>query len=286
MKKDTSDPRYQALGFGVGLRAPHLQYILEHKPPVDWFEVVSENCMTPGGIWIDSLQRIRECYPCVMHGVSLSIGNTDPLNTSYLQSLKQMMDWLRPAWVSDHLCWTGTDSHYLHDLLPLPYTEEAVRHVVERVAQVQDFLGQRIALENVSSYITYQSSEMTEWEFLTAVAEESDCLILLDLNNVYVSAYNHQFDPLVYLDYLPPHRIQQLHLAGHTQCDEYIIDTHDAEVIAPVWALYQEALKRFGAISLLIERDDQIPPFETLMLELEEAKKIACDASGRISDTV
>ncbi len=266
---------YKALGFGLGLRVPHYETILATLPKVDWFEALSENYMVPGGKPLYYLDRIRENYPIVMHGVSMSIGSSDPLNREYLKQLKNLIDRVEPQWISDHLCWTGLNGKNLHDLMPLPYTEEAIHHVVQRVEQIQDFLGRRILLENVSSYVGYQQSQLTEWEFLTEIANRADCLILLDINNIYVSSINHDFSPLDYLNGIPVNRVQQFHLAGHTNCGDYIIDTHDAPVIDPVWRLYQTAIQRFGNISTMIERDDNIPPFEDLMNELQTARDIA-----------
>jgi len=264
------------LGFGLGLRTDHYEIILADKPPVDWFEVITENYLVSGGKPLYYLDRIRADYPLVMHGVSLSIGGTDALNFDYLCRVKALAERIEPAWISDHLCWTGVDGVNLHDLLPLPYTEEAVQHVANRVRTVQDFLGRRILLENVSSYVTYAHSEMSEWEFLSAVAERADCLILLDINNIYVSAHNHEFDPLFYLDSIPVNRVQQLHIAGHLDLKNIIIDTHGDSVIDSVWALYEAALRRFGLVSTMIERDDNIPPLGELLAELEIARQIAC----------
>ncbi len=263
------------LGFGLGLRTDHYETILADKPPVDWFEVITENYLVPGGKPLYYLDRIRADYPMVMHGVSLSIGGTDALNFDYLRQVKTLAERIELAWISDHLCWTGVNGVNLHDLLPLPYTEEAVQHVVNRVRTVQDFLGRRILLENVSSYLTYAQSEMSEWDFLSAVAERSDCLILLDINNIYVSAHNHGFDPHIYLHNVPVNRVQQFHLAGHLDLGNIIIDSHGDSVIDPVWSLYQSALHRFGPVSTMIERDDNIPPFGELLAELEIARRIA-----------
>jgi len=263
------------LGFGLGLRTAHYETILAEKPPVDWFEVITENYLVPGGKPLYYLDSIRANYPLVMHGVSLSIGGTDPLNLDYLRQVKTLAERIEPAWISDHLCWTGVNGVNLHDLLPLPYTQEAVQHVADRVKTVQDFLRCRILLENVSSYVTYAHSEMTEWEFLSAVAERADCLILLDINNIYVSAHNHQFDPLDYLNNVPVKRVQQFHLAGHLNLGNIIIDSHGDTVIDPVWSLYEAALRRFGPVSTMIERDDNIPPFAELLAELEMARQIA-----------
>lgn len=263
------------LGFGLGLRTEHYDYVLEHKPAVDWFEIISENYMVPGGKPLDYLDRIRNDYPMVMHGVSLSIGSTDPLNKTYLKNLKQLMQRVQPHWISDHLCWTGVNDTNSHDLLPLPYNEETIAHVVSRVEQVQDFLGQRILLENLSSYVTYKNSEMTEWEFFNEIARRADCSILLDINNIFVSAFNHQFDPVDYLHGIDVERVMQFHLAGHSDNGEMIIDTHDHDVCDPVWALYEMALQRFGAVSTMIERDDNIPSFPVLRRELAIAEAIA-----------
>lgn len=263
------------LGFGLGLRTEHYPVILDDKPSVDWFEVITENYLVPGGKPLHFLDRIRADYPMVMHGVSLSIGSTDVLNFDYLRQVKALAERVEPAWVSDHLCWTGVNGINLHDLLPLPYTEEAIKHVVNRIGTVQDVLGRRILLENVSSYVTYAHSEMTEWEFLANVAERADCLILLDINNIYVSAHNHGFDPLVYLHHVPVNRVQQFHLAGHLNLGNIIIDSHGDTVIDPVWSLYKAALLRFRSISTMIERDDNIPSFEELMAELTIARQIA-----------
>lgn len=263
------------LGFGLGLRTQHYSYILEYRPKVDWFEAITEDYLVPGGKPLYYLNRIRELYPLVMHGVSLSIGSCDPLNMDYLKKVKMLAEKIQPAWISDHLCWTGIDGLNMHDLLPLPYTEEAVKHVVDRVKQVQDFLGRQILLENVSSYIEYRDSNATEWQFLTEIAEQADCLILLDINNIYVSSVNHHFDPLDYLNAIPIQRVRQFHLAGHKNCGDYIIDTHDAPIIDGVWSLYEQAVKRFGRIATMIERDDDIPEFPVLFAELQQAKKIA-----------
>ena len=278
MGEPTGAARRPQLGFGLGLRKEHYREVLEQHPAVEWFEIISENYMVEGGKPLHFLDRVRADYPLVMHGVSLSIGSTAPLDEAYLRRLRALARWVEPAWISDHLCWTGVDHTNLHDLMPLPYTEEAVRHVADRVARVQDFLGRQILLENVSSYITYCSSEMSEWEFLRAVAEEADCLILLDINNVYVSAFNHGFAPGDYLAGIPGERVRQIHLAGHRNLGDLIIDTHDAPVIDPVWALYGEAIERFGPVSTMIERDANIPPLAELVAELGQARAVAADA--------
>lgn len=263
------------LGFGLGLRHKHYQYILENKPPVDWFEVITEDYLVSGGRPLYYLDKIRSLYPMVMHGVSLSIGSMDPLDYDYLAKVKQLAERLDPAWISDHLCWTGVNKLNMHDLLPLPYTEEALRHIVERVQQVQDFLGRQILLENVSSYITYSASQLSEWEFLAAVAEQADCLILLDVNNIYVSSFNHGFNPQDYLAGIPVKRVRQFHLAGHENNGNHIIDTHNQPIIKSVWDLYADAVRHFGYVSTMIERDDNIPEFPELFAELQQAKAIA-----------
>lgn len=263
------------LGFGLGLRTEHYTYILENKPAIDWFEIITENYLVPGGRPLHFLDKIRADYPMVMHGVSLSIGGTDPLNMDYLAQVKALAEHVQPKWVSDHLCWTGVNGINLHDLMPLPYTEEAINHVAERVMRVQDFLGRQILLENVSSYVTYKASVMEEWEFYTAIAEKADCMMLLDVNNIYVSSFNHGFDPKDYIKSVPRHRIKQIHLAGHINKGDYIIDTHDHPIIDPVWKLYGETLDILGPVSTMIERDDNIPEMPELLTELNVAKKIA-----------
>ncbi len=259
---------------GLCLRSDHYDYIINHRPAVDWFEILTENYIVDGGNPLYFLDKVRENYPLVMHGVSLSIGSSDPLNLEYLQKVKQLADRVEPHWISDHLCWTGVQQRNIHDLLPLPYTEKHIQHVVERIKTVQDIYKRRILIENVSSYITYKESEMTEWEFITEIANRADCLILLDINNIYVSAFNHGFEPETYLQNVPIDRVQQFHLAGHLNCDDYIIDTHDHPVIDAVWELYAKAVKIFGDVSTMIERDDNIPPFEVLLQELNQAKII------------
>lgn len=246
---------------------------------LDWLEVLSENYLVGGGRPLYMLDRLRERYPMTLHGVSLNIGGTAPLDTDYLQSLKRLAARIDARSISDHLCWTGHGGVNLHDLLPLPYTDEALRHVVARVRQAQDVLGRQIMLENVSSYLTYTASCMSEWEFLREVAIGADCLVLLDVNNVYVSAHNHGFAAKTYLDALPRERVAQFHLAGHSRQGRFLIDTHDAPVPPPVWALYREAVQRFGARPTLIERDDAIPPLPELLAELRQARAYATRAA-------
>ena len=262
-------------GFGLGLRPVHYEALLTESHAVDWLEIVSENYLVPGGQPLDYLERIRARFPLVMHGVSLSIGSTDPLDRRYLADLKELARRVEPAWISDHLCWTGVEGRNVHDLLPLPYTEEALAAVTARVGEVQDFLGRQILLENVSSYLSYRDSEMTEWEFLSEVARRADCAILLDVNNIYVSAVNHGFDPLEYLRGMPQERVRQFHLAGHSDMDGHLIDTHDHPIVAPVWALYREAVAHFGPVPTMIERDDNIPELGELVAELDVARAVA-----------
>ena len=273
-------PRRPFLGFGLGLRPEHYGAVLESLPAVDWLEIISENYLVAGGKPLHFLDRIREHYPMAMHGVSLSIGGSDPLDFDYLAGLKRLAGRIEPEWISDHLCWTGIDGRNLHDLLPLPYTEEAIAHVADRVGRVQDHLGRRILLENVSSYVAYTDSRISEWQFLAAVAERADCWILLDVNNVHVSAHNHGFDPIEYLDGVPGERVRQIHLAGHSHNGSLIIDTHDHPVPDPVWDLYVEAIARLGPVSTMIERDDDIPPLGVLLDELARARALATSAGG------
>lgn len=262
------------LGFGLGLRQKHYNYILKNKPKIDWFEVISENYMVDGGRPLFILDQIAELYPVVCHGVSMSLGSTDPLNQNHLAKLKTLIKRVNPAWVSDHLCWTGVHGHNVHDLLPLPYTAQTVKHVVSRIKQVQDFLERPILIENVSSYMQFTESRMTEWEFLTQIVKESGCYLLLDINNIFVSAFNHHFDAMDFLRGVPKDRVVQFHLAGHSVYKTHLLDTHDHPVRREVWDLYAAALKIFGAVSTMIERDDRIPPFKTLEAELAEAKNI------------
>jgi len=274
------------LGFGLGLRPQHYADLLERPddapdPRVDWFEIISENYMSAGGRPLINLDRVRERYPMVMHGVSLSIGSVDLLDRDYLDSLKALAERVDPAWISDHLCWTGVDGVNLHDLLPLPYTEEALAHVVDRIGQVQDHLGRRIALENASTYVTFTHSEMSEWDFLAEMAKRADCDLLLDVNNIFVSGFNHGFDPIDFIEGLPAERIVQIHLAGHEHNETHIVDTHDAPVIEAVWSLYGEAISRLGPITTMIERDADIPPLADMETELDRARTIAAKALER-----
>lgn len=266
------------LGFGVGLRAEHYDDILGAPARVDWFEALTENYMDSGGRPLHVLERVRRDHPIALHGVALSIGSTDALDRGYLQRLKQLVDRIEPALVTDHLCWTGVGGHPLYDLLPLPYTEECLAHVANRIGAVQDWLGCRIALENPSTYLAYRQSVMPEWEFLAALAEAADCDLLLDVNNVYVSARNLGFDPVRYLDGIPRRRVVQIHLAGFTDMGTYLFDTHSAPVHDDVWSLYAHAMRRLGPISTLVEWDANIPPFARLCAEAEKARQVAAAA--------
>jgi uncharacterized protein len=265
----------QLNGFGLGLRPPHYEALLDESHRIDWLEIITENYLVPGGKPLHYLDRIRARYPLVMHGVSLSIGSTDPVDRDYLKAVRELAHRVEPAWISDHLCWTGVEGRNAHDLLPLPYTEESLACVVARVAEVQEALGRRILLENVSSYLSYRVSEMNEWEFLSEVARRADCSILLDINNIYVSAVNHAFDPLRYLHGVPKDRVRQFHLAGHSDMGDHLIDTHDHPIAAPVWDLYAQAVAHFGPVPTMIERDDNIPPLGELVAELDRARAIA-----------
>jgi uncharacterized protein (UPF0276 family) len=266
-------------GFGLGLRTPHYEAVLNEPHAIDWLEIITENYLVPGGKPLDYLERIRERFPMVMHGVSLSIGSTDPIDTDYLAGVRALAARIEPHWISDHLCWTGIDGRNLHDLLPLPYTEEALALVVARVGQIQDALGRQILLENVSSYLAFHESDMSEWEFLREVAARADCAILLDINNIYVSSVNHGFDALTYLQAIPTDRVRQFHLAGHSDLGGHLIDTHDHPIVEPVWNLYRAAVAQFGAVPTMIERDDNIPALSELVAELQIARDLSrsCD---------
>ncbi len=271
----TSPAATRSLGFGLGLRPAHYNAILDGHPAVDWFEVITENYLVGGGRPLDFLDRIRARFPVVMHGVSLSIGSTAPLDLDYLGRVRALAARCEPAWISDHLCWTGVHGLNLHDLLPLPYTAEALDHVAPRIERVQEFLGRPLVVENVSSYVAYADSAMSEWEFLSALVARTGCRLLLDVNNVYVSARNHGFDSRAFLDGVPVAAVQQFHLAGHLDLGTHVIDTHDAPVREEVWDLYAHALRRFGPVSTLLERDDHIPPLGELVAELDRARAIA-----------
>lgn len=265
-------------GFGLGLRTAHYQDFLSRPQPVDWLEIISENYFGSGGKPLHVLEALRKDYPVVMHGVSLSLGSADGLDRAYLARLKALADRVEPLWISDHLCWTSLADHNSHDLLPLPYSDEALQLVVRHIRQAQDVLERRFVIENVSSYLTWRTDTMTEWQFLRHVCEEADCLLLLDVNNVHVSSVNHGFNAQDYLRHLPPERIRQMHLAGHSDNGDHLVDTHDHPVAAAVWALYAEACRRFGPVATMIERDDDIPPLPELLGELDTARAIAASA--------
>jgi uncharacterized protein len=258
---------FPPLGVGVGLRRQHYSHVLEHRPRLGWFELITENFMEAGGRPLQVLERVRADYPVVFHGVSMSLGSTALLNTEYLRALARLARRFEPAWISDHLCWTRNDQHNLHDLIPLPYTEESLNVAARHIRDAQDFLGRRILVENISSYLTYTHSTMTEWEFIAAVADLADCAILLDINNIYVNAFNHRFHAEQYIDAIPVERVVQFHLAGHRDCATHLLDTHDHPVSAGVWRLYERALRRFGPRATLIEWDDEIPDFPVLEAE-------------------
>jgi len=271
------------LGHGVGLRREHFDRVLSGPTRVDWFEVISENFMVKGGRPLHVLERVRRDYPLVLHGVSLSIGSTDPLDRDYLDGLRELAARIDPAWVSDHLCWTCIGGHNAHDLLPLPYTEEALEHVVSRLSAVQEHLGRRIALENASTYLSFAGSSMPEWEFLGEVAHRADCGILLDVNNVYVSAVNHGFDPEKYLAAVPAERVWEIHLAGHTDRGSHLLDTHSTRVCDEVWELYRFASRRIGAVASLVEWDEEIPDWDTLETESLRARDAQREALGKVA---
>lgn len=267
------------LGFGLGLRVPHYSHIFEHQPKVDWFEIISENFMDTGGRPQRNLAKIREHYPVVMHGVAMSIGTVDPINSDYLKKLKTLADWVQPAWISDHLCWTGVAHKNSHDLLPVPYTEEALKHIVSRIKQVQDYLGREIALENPSTYLEFKTSHIAEAQFIAEMAKQSGCNLLLDVNNVYVSSYNHRLDPKAYIDALPLDKVIQIHLSGHSNMGTHIIDTHDDHVVDEVWSLYKYVVHKAGRVpNTMVEWDDKIPEWDVLNTELGKAKAAAKDA--------
>jgi uncharacterized protein (UPF0276 family) len=264
---------YEHLGLGVGLRTVHFDHILEKQPRVDWFEIISENFMDSRGRPRYVLNQIAERYPVVMHGVSLSIGSTDPLNFEYLKKLKALAQEIGPRWISDHVCWTGVAGRNTHDLLPMPLTEASLKHVVERIRTLQDFLERPFVLENPSTYVGFTGSTLSEWEFISRMAQEANCGLLLDVNNVYVSSVNHDFDPEEFIRSVPHERVVQFHLAGHTNCRTHLIDTHDNHVIDPVWNLYRLAHQLTGGVSTLLEWDAKIPPFPVLHAEVLKARR-------------
>ena len=260
-------------GLGLGLRSKHFNYILDNNPAVDWFEVISENFMDSGGRPRHVLRQIAERYPVVMHGVSMSIGSTDRLNLEYLTKLKLLAKEVKPLWISDHLCWTGVNSLNTHDLLPVVLNEESLKHICSRINLVQDFLERPVIFENPSTYLTFKQSTILEWDFLRYMTEETGCGLLLDVNNVYVSSFNNDFDPVLYIHQLPHDRIVQIHIAGHQHCGDYIIDTHDRNVVQDVWKLFSLAWKMTGGVATLLEWDSKIPDFETYHAELLKAKE-------------
>jgi uncharacterized protein (UPF0276 family) len=264
---------YPDLGFGIGLRSVHFEHILQSHPAIDWFEVLSENYLDTGGRPLHVLEQVAERYPVVLHGVPLSVGSTDPVNFEYLGKLKALAKRIQAHWISDHLCWTGVTGLNTHDLLPMPYTDQALRHTIERVKIIQDFLERPIALENASTYLEFAASTWPESEFLAAIAEQADCGILLDVNNVYVSSFNHGFDPEEYIDRIPRDRVVQMHLAGHTNKGTHILDTHSDYVIETVWKLYRYAHRRLGGVATLLEWDANIPEFDVVHGEALKARK-------------
>lgn len=264
----------EPLGYGLGLRPVYYNEILTGHPPVDWFEIISENYMLAGGRPLAMLERVRADYPIVMHGVSMSLASTDPLDFDYLGELKALAERIEPAWVSDHVAWTGVHGASLHDLLPIPYTREALDHIVDRIGRVQDFLGRRLVVENASTYVAFIESEMKEEEFIREMAARADCLLLLDVNNVFVSGFNHGFDQTAFIDAIPAERVVQFHMAGHTDKETHRVDTHDQPVCEEVWSLYAHARRHCGNVSAMIERDDNFPPFEELLAELDRMRAI------------
>jgi uncharacterized protein len=260
-------------GIGIGLRVPHYNHILSEKPAVDWFEIISENFMVDGGRPLKVLDQILEQYRVVQHGVSAYFGSAQPLNREHLKKLKRLVKRTRTPWLSDHLCWGSVDGRFTHDLLPMPYTFAAAKITARKIRQTRDFLEVPIAVENVSSYAEFHVSEMTEWEFLAEVVDQADCGILLDVNNIYVSSRNHNFDPFVYLNSIQPERVAQFHIAGHTKYQKYVLDTHDHPVIDPVWKLYEHAVRRTGKTATLLEWDARIPSFEEVHTEALKANR-------------
>lgn len=260
-------------GIGLGLRVPHYRHILERKPVLDWFEIISENFMVDGGRPLEVLDSILEQYRVVQHGVSIYFGSADPLNREHLKKLKRLVKRTNTPWLSDHLCWGSVDGRYTHDLLPMPYTLAVAKHTAQKIREARDFLEVPICVENVSSYAEFHQSQMTEWEFLAEVVERANCGILLDVNNIYVSAQNHSFDPLEYVRRIPHDRVGQIHIAGHTRYEKYILDTHDHPVIDPVWRLYAEAIKLCGPTATLLEWDDRIPGFDEVHAEALKANR-------------
>jgi len=280
-KSDDKWCRNPLSGVGVGLRTPHYQYVEQQQPDIPWFEILIDNYLVDGGEPLQHLTNVRENYPVTFHGVGMSLGSTDPLNMDYLKSLRDMIKRFEPLQVSDHLAWVSTQKTYLHELLPLPYTEEAIAHISNRIQQVQDYLGQRILVENVSSYMQYHDSACTEWEFLNEIVQRADCDLLLDINNIYVSAINHHFDAQDYLDAIPVAQVREMHLAGYEDHGTHLLDSHSQPVHQPVWDLYQQALQRIGPVPTLIEWDQDIPEFDVLKKEAGRAQDIYDNVTGK-----
>jgi uncharacterized protein (UPF0276 family) len=264
---------YPDLGFGIGLRSVHYEHVLTNNPAIDWFEILSENYMDTGGRPLNVLDQVAARYPVVLHGVSLSVGSTDPVDFEYLKKLKALAKRINARWISDHLCWTGVAGHNTHDLLPMPYTNEALKHTIERVKIIQDFMERPIALENASTYLEFSASTWHEADFIRELTEQADCGVLLDVNNVYVSSFNHGFDPKAYIDKIPRDRVVQMHLAGHTNKGTHILDTHSDYVIDSVWELYRYAHRRLGGVSTLLEWDANIPDFDVVHGEALKARQ-------------
>jgi uncharacterized protein (UPF0276 family) len=271
---------YPNLGLGVGLRSAHFEYLLENMPDVDWFEVIPENFMDSYGMPRHVLKRIAASYPVVLHSLSLSVGSTDPIDFSYLRRLDQLADETDAVWLSDHVCWTAVGGVNTHELVPIPFNEESLAHVVKRVRAAQDFLERPLVLENPSTYVTFTGSTMSEAEFLARMADEADCGLLLDINNVYVSSVNHEFDPVEYLRALPHNRVVQMHLAGHNDAGTHVVDTHDRPVADSVWDLYDTAIQLIGPVSTLLEWDDNLPPFPEVHAEVLTARRFAENVGG------
>jgi len=274
-KEQHASPRNTSIsGVGVGFRANHFEYIEQNRPDIPWFEVLIDNYMMDAGLSLYYLEKAAEVYPVTFHSVGMSLGSVDQLNKNYLSKLKKLIKKFNPVYVSDHLCWTSVNGYHSHDLLPLPYTDEAITMLVKHIQQTQDFLERRILIENVSSYCSFKDSTLQEWEFLKVVAEGADCDILLDINNIYVSAVNHKLDAMEYLEHLPIERVKEMHLAGYTDMGTHLLDTHGEAVHEPVWELYEHALNRFGAVPILIEWDNEIPDFQVLEAEAKKADTI------------
>lgn len=271
---ENSYPHKNIKGCGIGLRLEHFDAIEKKQPDMPWFEVLSDNYLLEGTSQRDYLYEFRKNYPVTFHGVGLSIGSTEPLNMDYLQRLKKLKDEVQPAWISDHLCWTSAHGVVTHDLIPLPYTESVVKHIVDRINQVQDFMGEQLVIENVSSYLQFKSTDMSEWDFINEVTRQSDCRLLLDVNNIYVSAQNHKFDADEYLFAMPAERVAEMHLAGYEDRGTHLLDTHSRPITPPVWDLFKKAVQHVGDVPVLIEWDNDIPSLETVIAEANKADAI------------